>query len=53
MQVSHYILTLVFFLGLSLLNLLIPFDLNTLLVSFLVVYLLHKENNDDKGQGIS
>jgi len=53
MQYSHYILVLVFFLGLSFLNLLMPFDINTLLVSFLVVYLLHKENNDDKGQGIT
>lgn len=44
MKVQHYILIAVFFFGLSLLDALIPIDLNTLLISFIIVYLLHAIN---------
>ena len=44
MKVQHYILIAVFFFGLSLLDALIPIDLNTLLISFIIVYLLHDDS---------
>ena len=45
-SMSKTILTIVFFLGLSLLNALIPIDLNTLLLSFLIVHLLQQDVTD-------
>lgn len=44
MKAPHYILWIVFFLSLSMLNALVPIDINTLLIAFLIVYLLHDEN---------
>ena len=47
MKVAHYILTIVFFFGLSVLDALLPINLNTLLLAFLIVYILHLENATD------
>ena len=47
MKVAHYILTFVFFIGLSILDALLPININTLLLAFLVVYLLHLEDASD------
>jgi len=46
MKVSHYILVIVFFLGLSMLDALIPINLNRLLIAFLIIYLLNDEQQD-------
>ena len=46
MKTSHYILMIVFFFGLSLLNALVPIDINTLIIAFLIIYLLHHERED-------
>jgi len=47
MKWQHYLLTFVFFLGLSVLDWLLPISINTLLLSFIIVYLLHLEDASD------
>ena len=45
MKAPHYILVLIFFIVLSMLNALVPVDINTLLLAFLIVYLMRFEND--------
>lgn len=47
MKSAHYILTIVFFLGLSIIDALFPINLNTLLIAFIIVYLLQQQNATD------
>jgi hypothetical protein len=44
MKVQHYILMVVFFLGLSLLDHLLPINVGLLLISFIIVYLLRDDS---------
>ena len=45
MKAAHYILILIFFIVLSMLNALVPIDINTLLLAFIIVYLMQGEND--------
>lgn len=47
MKVAHYILTIVFFFGLSMMDALFPINLNTLLIAFIIVYLLQQQDATD------
>jgi len=47
MKWQHYLLTFVFFMGLSVLDALLPININTLLLAFIIVYLLHLEDASD------
>lgn len=47
MKIQHYILIIVFFLGLTMLNALLPIDVNTLLIAFLIVYLMRDEDVEE------
>ena len=47
MKVQHYILVIVFFLGLSMINALLPINVNTLLIAFFIVYLMQYEDAED------
>ena len=45
MKAAHYILTFIFFIVMSMLNALLPIDTNTLMLAFLIVYLMQGEND--------
>ena len=45
MKAAHYILTFIFFIVMSMLNALLPIDINTLLLAFIVVYLIQGQND--------
>lgn len=47
MKWQHYLLTFVFFIGLSFLDALLPINVNTLLLAFIIIYLLHLEDASD------
>lgn len=47
MKWQHYVLTFVFFIGLSVLDALLPISVNTLLLAFIIIYLLHLEDASD------
>ena len=47
MKWQHYLLTFVFFIGLSVLDALLPINIDTLLLAFIIVYLLHLEDASD------
>ena len=47
MKWQHYVLVFVFFIGLSVLDALLPIDVNTLLLAFIIIYLLHLEDDSD------
>jgi len=48
MNAPHYILMIIFYLGLTMLNALLPIiDINTFLISFLIIYLMQKEDASD------
>lgn len=47
MKISHLILVLVFFAGISFLNVLLPINVNSFIIALVVVYLLNKEDHDN------
>ena len=47
MKWQHYVLTFFFFIGLSLLDALLPISVDTLLLAFIIIYLLHLEDASD------